>query len=176
MSRDRYYQHLLNSKEWKELRARQLREHPLCQMCEREGKVTAAIDVHHVEPIEASMSHAKMRELCFNPANLMSLCIPCHIQVHKELRSHSKDVRAERTNQRLSRWIERHEGRVGQPGASFRSPPPSESEIHLPLQGEREMKIGFSFSQNRGEIGKGGEGDEGGKMGTEGGNGNGWGK
>lgn len=171
MSRDRYYQHLLNSKEWKELRARQLREHPLCQMCEREGKVTAAIDVHHVEPIEASMSHAKMRELCFNPALLMSLCIPHHIKVHMEMRSHSKDVRAERTNQRLMRWIERHEGRVGQLGAHFRGGPRPESQIHLPLQGEGEAKIGFSFSQNRGEACKGGERDEGGEMGTEGGNG-----
>lgn len=35
---------------WYALRARQLRDHPLCAMCEAEGMITAAIICDHVHP------------------------------------------------------------------------------------------------------------------------------
>ena len=98
-----YYVSLLNSKDWQGvngLRARTLRAHPLCQVCEKEGIVKSAVDVHHIQPVEGvgrryqlgetlpeSVKEA-MRQRCFNPNNVIALCIPCHIKIHKEMRSH----------------------------------------------------------------------------------------
>lgn len=98
-----YYVSLLNSKDWQGvngLRARTLRAHPLCQMCEKEGIVKSAVDVHHIQPVEGvgrryqpgetlpeSVKEA-MRLRCFDPNNVIALCIPCHIRIHKEMNSH----------------------------------------------------------------------------------------
>ena len=99
----RYYVSLLNSQEWQGingLRARTLRAHPLCQLCEKEGIVASAVDVHHLKPVEGvggrytegdvlpeSVKEA-MRQRCFDPNNVIALCIPCHIRIHKEMNSH----------------------------------------------------------------------------------------
>lgn len=108
MSRNKDYQRLLNAKRWKELRAWKLRTQPTCEMCEREGKVSAAIDCHHIIPVESASSPAEMERLAYNPSNLMSLCIPCHIRIHKEMGKSKKENHAERVNQSLQRWIARH--------------------------------------------------------------------
>lgn len=99
----RYYVSLLNSQEWQGingLRARTLRSHPLCQLCEKEGIVASAVDVHHLKPVEGVGGRYKdgdvlpesvkeaMRQRCFDPDNVIALCIPCHIRIHKEMRSH----------------------------------------------------------------------------------------
>lgn len=90
----KYYVHLLNARRWwGEVRVEQLRKHPLCQMCEKEGIITAAVDVHHIRPVE-SFPREAMEAACYNPDNLISLCIPCHVRVHKEmLRSHVGQMR-----------------------------------------------------------------------------------
>ena len=54
MSRDKDYQRLLNSKQWKRLRQWQLQREPLCEICKLEGIVTSAIDVHHKVPVESA--------------------------------------------------------------------------------------------------------------------------
>ncbi len=105
-----YYIQLLNSKEWKGvdgLRARTLTAHPLCQMCEREGRVASSVDVHHIKPVEGvgrtynpgedlpEDVKAAMRQRCFDPDNVIALCIPHHIGIHREMRSHAwQNVRA----------------------------------------------------------------------------------
>lgn len=98
-----YYVSLLNSKDWQGingLRARTLREHPLCQLCEKEGIVSSAVDVHHLKPVEDVGPRLRegdtvpdwvkeaMRERCFDPNNVIALCIPHHIQIHKDMKSH----------------------------------------------------------------------------------------
>ena len=108
MSRDRNYQKLLNSKEWKRLRWHKLEANPLCELCKAEGKVVAAVDVHHIRPCETARTIDEMRALCFNPANLQSLCIACHSRVHKEARSHTKEVHQQRQADALSRWLDKH--------------------------------------------------------------------
>lgn len=51
-------------------RVRQLK--PLCEVCEKQGKVTAASQVHHKIPI-ALAPHLRL-----DASNLMSVCGPCH--------------------------------------------------------------------------------------------------
>ena len=91
MSRDKRYQRLLNDRRWKELRRSYLQQHPLCERCQREGFVTAAVDVHHKTPVESAKTEQEMERLAYNPANLEALCIPCHIKTHQEMHSHCKE-------------------------------------------------------------------------------------
>lgn len=98
-----YYVSLLNSLDWQGvngLRARTLRAHPLCQMCEREGIVRSSVDVHHLKPVEGVGRHYQpgeelpqdvktaMRERCFDPANVIALCVSHHIEIHRQMNSH----------------------------------------------------------------------------------------
>lgn len=47
-------------------------EHPLCRMCERNGRVTPAQCVDHIIP------HRGDGDLFWNESNWQSLCNPCH--------------------------------------------------------------------------------------------------
>jgi 5-methylcytosine-specific restriction protein A len=112
MSRDKNYQHLLNSKRWKQLRQWKLEQNPLCELCSREDKVVSAIDVHHITPVESARTPDEMEQLCFNPNNLQALCISCHAKVHREARSHTRRSHEQRERDRLERWKEELERRV----------------------------------------------------------------
>ena len=108
MSRNRDYQKLLNSRRWKELRVWKLQHNPLCELCQQEGYVRASVDVHHIKPVESATSLKEMEELCFSPANLMALCIPCHVKVHKEMGKNKKKNIIERKHISLQRWIQKN--------------------------------------------------------------------
>ena len=128
-----YYVSLLNSREWAGvdgLRVRTLRAHPLCQICyERDGIVRSAVDVHHLNPVEGvgrqykageelpESVKAAMRERCFDPKNVIALCIPCHKQIHRDMHSHWGQQqrhmpKAEATDQhkQLTAWANRISG------------------------------------------------------------------
>ena len=124
MSRNKDYQRLLNSKRWKELRAWKLQQNPLCELCQAEGYVTSAIDIHHKTPVESARTPQEMEALCFNPSNLQSLCIPCHQRVHREARSHTKEAHLQRERDRLERWKKELESRVARINDEKDNPPP----------------------------------------------------
>ena len=58
---------------WQRIRARQLAEHPLCEVCRREGHITPAREVHHIMSLTSCGTH--------EPANLLCLCKPCHSRI-----------------------------------------------------------------------------------------------
>jgi len=60
---------------WEKVRLVKLRSNPLCEMCERDGAITEATEVHHVVPI-ANGGEIYVME------NLMSLCHSCHMRLH----------------------------------------------------------------------------------------------
>ena len=109
MSRNPRYQKLLNSKRWKQLRMWYLQQHPLCELCQQQGYVRSAIDLHHKTPVESAKTRMEMEALCFNPSNLQALCIPCHIKVHADAHSHTKAAHKQREDERLERWKAKHE-------------------------------------------------------------------
>lgn len=121
-SRGKDYQKLLNSRDWKDLRMRYLREHPLCERCLREGKAeglpfgraTPAVDIHHKQPVESVKSLPEMRRLCFDWNNLEALCVECHIKTHQELRSFGRDAHkqreANRSEQRMKALVAKFTG------------------------------------------------------------------
>ena len=55
---------------WKRIRDRFIKAHPLCEECQKQGKLTPAEEVHHILPLSQGGTHAE--------DNLMSLCTPCH--------------------------------------------------------------------------------------------------
>ena len=101
---------MLNSKRWKQLREWKLQQNPLCELCEAEGFVRSAIDVHHKTPCESARTLQEMERLCYNPNNCVLLCIPCHQRVHVELMSKTKEKVKERRAQAFERWKDKLKG------------------------------------------------------------------
>ena len=64
------YRRFLHSADWDKLRLAQLAAHPLCALCEEQGRTTAATVVHHVK--RGREGHARDTQA------LQSLCKPCH--------------------------------------------------------------------------------------------------
>ena len=62
---------------WKRIRDRYASEHPLCEICLKEGRYTPVEEVHHILPISQGGTHAR--------DNLMSLCQSCHTKIHHEI-------------------------------------------------------------------------------------------
>ncbi|MDD4291045.1 MAG: HNH endonuclease signature motif containing protein [Clostridia bacterium] len=63
-------------KEWKRIRNHYIKQHPLCEECKRNGKLTVATEVHHIVPLGNGGTH--------DDKNLMSLCKPCHSRITAE--------------------------------------------------------------------------------------------
>lgn len=72
MSGDRQAKRLLNtgSTRWQRIRHRVLTEQPLCPLCEKEGRIVAAVDVDHKD----NNSHNNARD------NLWGLCKSHHAE------------------------------------------------------------------------------------------------
>ena len=58
---------------WPAIRKRFITAHPLCEVCKREGRITAAAEVHHIVPLADGGTH--------DPTNLMALCKACHSRI-----------------------------------------------------------------------------------------------
>lgn len=63
--------------EWKRVRTRYVKAHPLCEQCLKDGRLTPVDEVHHILPLSRGGTNAT--------DNLMSLCRSCHNKAHIEL-------------------------------------------------------------------------------------------
>ena len=61
---------------WEAARRWYLAGHPLCERCESAGRVTPAVLVHHIVPVEQSPA------LRLAVENLQALCRDCHEELH----------------------------------------------------------------------------------------------
>tara|TARA_Y100001973_G_C5181788_1_gene325329 strand:- start:286 stop:627 length:342 start_codon:yes stop_codon:yes gene_type:complete len=61
------------SKAWRMTRKFYIKDNPLCEMCKRKGKTTAAQMVDHITPISIGGM-----AVALNTKNLQSLCNKCH--------------------------------------------------------------------------------------------------
>lgn len=57
-------------RQWKKIRDRYIKLHPMCEQCKRDGKLTEAQEVHHIVPLSKGGTH--------DEENLMALCTNCH--------------------------------------------------------------------------------------------------
>ena len=62
---------------WKRIRDRYVAEHPLCERCKAEGRLTPVEEVHHILPVSKGGTHER--------SNLMALCRSCHTKIHHDL-------------------------------------------------------------------------------------------
>lgn len=85
MSNDKMYQQLIHKAKWQRLRHLKLQQHPLCEMCERQGITTLATEVHHITPVEYAINDEGKRQLMYSLSNLMSVCHACHVKIHTEM-------------------------------------------------------------------------------------------
>ena len=113
MSRDKRYQKLLNDKRWKLLRAAVFRRtNGLCEMCLKEGFITPGVDVHHIRPVEQAKTVEGpdgMRARCYDPNNVMLLCVACHIKVHQDMGSHTAKYHKENYKKARNRFMEQND-------------------------------------------------------------------
>lgn len=77
---DRFY----DTQSWRRLRKRKLAESPLCELCNEQGYVTAAVIVDHIKPIKTNP------ELKLKKSNLRSLCQSCHNRHGQKVYSNRK--------------------------------------------------------------------------------------
>jgi 5-methylcytosine-specific restriction protein A len=113
MSRDKRYQKLLNDKQWKLLRAAVFRRtNGLCEMCLKEGFITPGVDVHHIRPVEQAKTVEGpdgMRARCYDPNNVMLLCVEHHIKVHQDMGSHTAKYHKENYKKARNRFMEQND-------------------------------------------------------------------
>ena len=76
-------QSLYNKAAWKKLRLGYLINHPLCEMCLSEDKVTPATDVHHINsPFDDGLSDVQRLGRLLDVNNLQALCQYHHGLIH----------------------------------------------------------------------------------------------
>lgn len=76
------YKSLINSYEWQKLRRKKFIINPICEDCERKGRITPTEEVHHNVPVESGKDEEEMRRLAYDFNNLVSLCRTCHAERH----------------------------------------------------------------------------------------------
>lgn len=107
MAKDKDYIRMIHTTRWLYLRRDILTKHPLCQQCEDEGRITPAIEVHHIRPVEYGVSRADKQRLMFNPTNLRALCHDCHVKVHTDMGRSGKQATMRRNEQQVAGVIKK---------------------------------------------------------------------
>jgi 5-methylcytosine-specific restriction protein A len=78
------------SPRWQKLRAYKIQTNPVCEICEAEGRVTAATEVHHKRTFVNIIDPAERAQVAFDFDNLQSLCKECHSRIHAPFRPKNK--------------------------------------------------------------------------------------
>lgn len=76
---------IYNSQRWRELRAWKMICNPLCEECEKEGKIVPVDDVHHIVSFTSTNNEVERKRIAYDFNNLMSLCDECHRKKHNVL-------------------------------------------------------------------------------------------
>lgn len=79
------------SPRWRKMRKWYLIQHPICEECLKEGRVTVATEVHHKRPIATGEDEAEMTTLAYDYGNIIALCHDCHVNAHKQLGKWKRD-------------------------------------------------------------------------------------
>lgn len=107
MAKNETYNKLIHTTRWLRLRKQVLNEHPICQMCEAERRVSAATEVHHIVPCETATTMREMQALMFDPHNVMALCHKHHQEVHTQMGKGGKEERRKRADKRLQNFVKK---------------------------------------------------------------------
>ena len=78
----------------------------LCERCKSEGLIRAGVDCHHKIPVESAKTEQEMERLAYDVNNIELLCVPCHIKVHQDMRTHTKEKVKENKARSRRRFLE----------------------------------------------------------------------
>lgn len=106
MAKDREYNKLIHTNKWLRLRRDVLTEHPICQRCEAEGRLTPATEVHHIRPVEEAFTKAERAQRMYDIHNLRALCRDCHVRTHTELGRSGKSATQKRNAEHVRKVID----------------------------------------------------------------------
>ena len=101
------YRQLINNQRWVKLRAKKASASPLCEACLGRDITTPVQEVHHIVPIESAPDFENMKLLAYDIKNLQSLCIDCHKEAHRELKSNSVEEIQRRNKKRTKNFVEK---------------------------------------------------------------------
>lgn len=107
MAKDRDYNKLIHTTRWLKLRRDILTEHPLCEMCQSEGYITPATEVHHAKPVESAINYNEKYRLMYDPSNLRALCHNCHVKIHTEMGRSGKEATKKRNAEQVAAVIDK---------------------------------------------------------------------
>jgi 5-methylcytosine-specific restriction endonuclease McrA len=85
--RKREYQNIYQDPRWKIIVNIKRRDNPLCERCEKKGKTKAMKQVHHKVPFMTGLTVEEIESLAFDIDNTESLCIKCHREADKLLKT-----------------------------------------------------------------------------------------
>lgn len=77
-----FRQSIYQDKRWRDLRNQYFQEHPLCENCLEQGKVTAGSDIHHIISCFQFKDKEIRESYAFDSDNLYTLCKDCHANLH----------------------------------------------------------------------------------------------
>lgn len=100
--KDKTYNALIHAKRWQTIRRAKLTQQPLCERCYKQGRITAASEVHHINPAERGATYSAKESLMYDPHNLMSVCHDCHVAIHTDMGRSGKKYTEARTKEQLA--------------------------------------------------------------------------
>ena len=74
-------QSVYNTGLWRDMRLAKLMQYPKCQICEIEGRITLADEVHHALSF-LDVPEDQMLAVAYDADNLVSVCKRCHSRCH----------------------------------------------------------------------------------------------
>lgn len=80
-------QKVYNTRRWRNLRAGYLIQHPICEICLKNDRITPSIDVHHRDSFTNYDGLMRLQK-AYDAENLVALCKQCHAELHKNGRTH----------------------------------------------------------------------------------------
>ena len=72
---------IYNSKLWQDMRIAYMQNHPLCEVCQMEGKSKLSEHVHHLISF-VQVPEELMQNYAYDSNNFCSVCAECHNELH----------------------------------------------------------------------------------------------
>ena len=107
MAKDKDYRKLIHAGRWLRLRKEILTAQPICQECQKAGRIEAATEVHHIRPVEEAITYADKRQRMYDPHNLQALCHDCHVKIHTEAGRSGKEATKKRNREQAAQVIKK---------------------------------------------------------------------
>ena len=108
MNRTSEYKKLINTRRWQYLRLQALsKTNYLCAVCLKNDITTPATEVHHIIPVQTGANWAQMKQLCYDPNNLLPVCKECHKNEHIKLNSYTIEETQKRNKNKTDHFIDK---------------------------------------------------------------------